>query len=70
MYSDPYEERDVAAEHPELVAALSAAIEAWPRGPEMEQSLLEILLDPDRFGGPEDREPWADVARNRVTTVH
>ena len=36
----------------------------------MEQSLLEILLDPDRFGGPEDREPWADVARNRVTTVH
>ena len=70
VYSDPYEERDVATEHPELVAALSAAIEAWPRGPEMEQSLLEILLDPDRFGGPEDREPWTDVARNRVTTVH
>ena len=25
--------------------------------------MLEIFCDPDSFGGPEDREPWADAAR-------
>ena len=29
--------------------------------------LIDVdLLDPDTFGGGEDREPWADVARERA----
>ncbi len=28
--------------------------------------VLGFLLDPDTFGGPEDRPPWADVARERA----
>jgi arylsulfatase A-like enzyme len=65
IYDDPYEDRDVAADHPEIVSALVDAARAWPRGPAFEASLLGILFDPDRFGGPEDRAPWADAARDR-----
>ena len=63
VYEDPLEERDRAADRPELVAELAAALEAWPRGPALDRSVLQILWDPDSFGGPEDREPWADAAR-------
>ena len=31
-----------------------------------ETSPLYFLWDPDGFGGPEDRAPWADVARDRA----
>ena len=65
IYDDPEEERDLAAVRPEIVEALVAAARAWPRGPELDRSMLDIFLDPDSFGGPEDREPWADVARER-----
>jgi arylsulfatase A-like enzyme len=63
VYEDPLEQNDLASEHPGVVAELSGAAESWPRGPEVHASLLSVLRDPDRFGGPEDREPWAEVAR-------
>ncbi len=65
VYADPLEEHDRAAEHAELVDTLAAAARAWPRGPALDRSLLEIFWDPDTFGGPEDREPWADAAARR-----
>jgi arylsulfatase A-like enzyme len=68
IYDDPFEERDVAKEHPEVVEALMAAARDWPRGPSVELPMFEILLDPDAFGGLEDREPWADVARRRASS--
>jgi len=63
IYADPFEEHDLAADHPDLVRALTNAADAWPRGPGLDRSILDILLDPDRFGGAEDRDSWADVAR-------
>jgi arylsulfatase A-like enzyme len=63
VVDDPGETRDLAAENPDRVAELRAAAEAWPRGPEIHGSLLDVFWDPDRFGGPEDREPWAERAR-------
>jgi len=63
VLDDPGETRDLAAENPKLVADLSAAAERWPRGPEIHGSFLGIFWDPDRFGGPEDREPWAERAK-------
>ena len=63
---DPTEEHDVASQHPDLVAALVAMAKTWPRGRGPEVSMLEVMWDPDRFGGPEDRPPWADVARERA----
>jgi arylsulfatase A-like enzyme len=68
IYRDPREEKDLASDHPKIVDSLVAAANAWPRGPSSEVSMLGILLDPDSFGGPEDREPWADVAQKRVET--
>ncbi|MEM9177091.1 MAG: hypothetical protein AAGC67_17875 [Myxococcota bacterium] len=69
VYSDPTEERDVAARHPTLVDALRARAAGWPsRERPGATSLLGFLLDPDRFGGPEDRVPWlaAALARDRT----
>ena len=70
IYDDPLEEHDLAADRPEIVEELRAAALAWPRGPEMDRSMLDILRDPDSFGGPEDRPPWADVAREHLKDSH
>lgn len=66
VYADPFEQNDVAAEHPEIVASLVERARGWPRGEALGTSLFAVFLDPDTFGGPEDREPWADVARARA----
>ena len=33
----------------------------WPGGERPSRSILQRLMDPYLFGGPEDREPWADL---------
>jgi hypothetical protein len=33
----------------------------WPRGERPGTSILQLLMDPDLFGGLEDREPWTDL---------
>jgi len=32
--------------------------------------MLSILMDPDSFGGAEDRERWVGIARERATHPH
>lgn len=67
IYDDPLETTDLAGERPELVEQLVEAARDWPRGEPLAFPLLDILLDPDGFGGAEeDREPWADTARRRA----
>jgi hypothetical protein len=44
-----------------LVKTLSAALTAFPRGPSVQVSMKDAILDPDFFGGKEDRAPWADT---------
>jgi arylsulfatase A-like enzyme len=66
IFQDPLEENDVSADHAELVETLVAAAKAWPRGLSVAEPMLSVLFDLDSFGGPEDREPWADVARERA----
>lgn len=68
IYDDPKEKRDRAAEEPEIVEELVAAAEDWPAGGSVASKIIDMLFDPDRFGGPEDRDPWADVARERSST--
>jgi len=62
IYEDPSESRDLAARHPTRVAHLHAALEAWPLGPEIHAPLYRVIIDPDAFGGPEDRLPWGEAA--------
>lgn len=66
VYADPYEERDVAADNPEIVEALVERLNAWPRGAGPDTSVLSLIMDPDLFGGREDREPWADAAKRNA----
>ena len=65
VYSDPEEAINVATQHPQIVEDLKQAFATWPRSEQETTSVLDFLLDPDTFGGEEDREPWADVARKR-----
>ena len=67
VFADPLERNDRAQEYPGRVSELVAAAAAWPK-PEREgrSTLLDVIWDPDTFGGPEDREPWADVAKRRA----
>jgi arylsulfatase A-like enzyme len=70
VYADPLEAHDRAADEPLLVEQLRAAAAAWPRGHRNAMSLFDIFRDPDRFGGPEDRAPWAEAARRRASESH
>lgn len=70
IYNDPKEKHDRAADEPELVKELVAAANAWPSGESVTPNLLRVLFDPDRFGGPEDRDPWADMAKERSANQH
>ena len=58
---DPSEKTDLAERYPERVKTLSAALTAFPRGPSVQVSMKDAILDPDFFGGKEDRAPWADT---------
>jgi arylsulfatase A-like enzyme len=63
LAEDPFEKLNRAADNPALVEALLSAIDDIPQRESINQSLFRIMLDMDRFGGEEDRPPWADVVR-------
>lgn len=65
IYSDPLETDDLAEKRPEIVRSMLERIDEWPTKEHNGTSVFDLLLDPDSFGGAEDREPWADVARAR-----
>lgn len=58
---DAQELEDLADQRPDLVEALQATLDAFPRGENVALPLQEIVDDPDFFGGEEDRVPWADA---------
>jgi len=62
VFTDPTESVDLGAQYPERVTQMQTIIENWPAGEERGVEIMEILLDMDTFGGPEDRLPWAEAA--------
>ena len=64
LASDPLEENEVAAQHPDIVARLRDKIETFPRGDIINPPTSAVFWDPDFFGGQEDRQPWADVVKD------
>ena len=60
---DPTEQVDRAADEPGVVAELTNALGAFPRGKSIHLPLYRVAWDPDFFGGEEDREPWADTVK-------
>ena len=67
LEADPTEARDVAAAEPALVAELSAALAAFPRGQNVALPLWRIILDTDEFGGEETGPPMAERVRRTAT---
>jgi arylsulfatase A-like enzyme len=63
LEEDPIEAIDLAAARPDRVQRMRAAHSAFPRGRSIAIPFYEFILDPDNFGGAEDREPWADVVK-------
>lgn len=61
---DPTESRDLAFENPGKARELYTLLQAYPRGPSIHSTpMLDILLDPDAFGGEIDRPPWVERVR-------
>ena len=58
---DPEEQFDLVKDHPDIARALQAKLVGWPRGASVHVPLYRSLLDPDFFGGEEDRKPWAET---------
>ena len=56
---DPLESNDLANAQPQRVDDMQRRLDEMPRGPSVHIPLYKVFLDPDFFGGDEDREPWA-----------
>ena len=62
VLDDPLEQTDLAVQEPERVAAMQQAMSAWGFSDDSGIPIMELMFDPDTFGGEEDgRPPWADV---------
>ncbi len=65
LLDDPLEQTDLAAQQPERVAAMQESMSAWGFFDDSGIPIMELLFDPDTFGGEEDgRPPWADVIQD------
>jgi arylsulfatase A-like enzyme len=58
---DPTEMNDLSVQEPDRLERMLDAHSAQPRGPLIDPPFYKFILDPDRFGGEENREPWADT---------
>ena len=63
LAEDPVEALDRAAQEPERIERMLALIAGIPQQPSINQPLIRLMMDMDRFGGEEDRPPWAAVVR-------
>nr|MBX2874495.1 sulfatase-like hydrolase/transferase [Saprospiraceae bacterium] len=70
VMEDPNETKDLALEHPTVVSDLKAALLGFPRGETVDDPLWKVFVDPDLFGGKEDREPFAGVEGKIAGPLH
>ena len=60
---DPTETTDLASAQPDVVEALGAKLDAFPRGEDVSLPVWRAILDPDEFGGEERGPPMTDRTR-------
>ena len=60
---DPSEANDLATVQPDVVEALAAKLDAFPRGRDVALPLWRFVFDPDEFGGEERAAPMTDRTR-------
>lgn len=61
IIEDSTENHNVIAEYPEIAEELFKAYQAFPRGEIVDDPLWKTFMDMDKFGGEEDREPYAGL---------
>jgi hypothetical protein len=59
IFKDPTENTNLAAKKPGIVNELKAEFDAFPRGEVIHLPTWKLSLDPDFFGGKENRRPMA-----------
>ena len=47
---------------PEITKKLTEIFNNWPKGSNRSLSVIESIMDPDTFGGKEDRLPYVEQA--------
>ena len=63
ILEDPLEKNNLAAANPELIAILQTRMDTWGFAADPGIPFMELLFDPDHFGGKEDRAPWSEVVQ-------
>lgn len=69
LSKDPTEQNNVAKQHPQRVENLTKAIEVFPRGELVNVPMEQHRIDPDFFGGKEDRAPWAGLEGRNIAKI-
>jgi len=62
IFDDPTERIDISNNEPEITNKLFTAFNNWPKGVDRALSTKDVFLDPDTFGGKEDRLPYVEQA--------
>jgi arylsulfatase A-like enzyme len=60
IINDPLEKHNLATEHTEIVADLQLRLDNWGYRPDQGIPWLDVIFDPDTFGGEENRAPWVE----------
>ncbi|MEL6255458.1 MAG: arylsulfatase [Bacteroidota bacterium] len=61
IFDDPTENNNVIAQYPQIAKELFEAYTAFPRGEIVDDPLWKTFMDMDKFGGEEDRLPYAGI---------
>ena len=64
LIEDPTEKINIADNNLELLTKMQKDLEQWPMGENRSEPLIDVLKDPDLFGGKEDRISWNEQAFN------
>ena len=62
IFEDPSESLNIAPKHQDIVFELKNTLSQWQIGENRSLPILEVLQDPDLFGGEEDRISWIEQA--------
>ncbi|MEL7533686.1 MAG: arylsulfatase [Bacteroidota bacterium] len=68
--TDSTETNDLSAQYPDVVHELKAELLAFPRGEPIDDPLWKVFVDPDKFGGEIDREPFAGLEGSVSGPMH
>ena len=68
IINDQSESTNIAQENQAIVIELKNVLSQWQLGENRSLPILEVLKDPDLFGGEEDRIPWLDKAFKNAET--